>query len=135
MREADLDGDGVPETIVVSGALGAASVVLDACNTDLSMPALEVPPTDGPVVGVLQPASDPAATLLVGESNENGVCAATYRLAASAGALVKVGWEGCWGPGTGTSIGCRDVNGESMIVQYRYTLVGGDLIENSTGMR
>ena len=73
-------------------------------------------------------------SLLIGESGESGVCAATYRLAASAGALVQVGWNGCWGPGSGTSIGCRDVGGQSTIVSYQYSFVGGDLLNDSTAM-
>jgi hypothetical protein len=71
--------------------------------------------------------------LLIGTAGESSTCGATYRLAASAGALVQVGWEGCWG-GTGESIGCRDVNGESSIVTYRYSFVGGDRLDNSTAM-
>ena len=133
VREADVDGDGWPETIVVVPGPDSLSYV-GACNTRLSIPDVELGPMNNVVVGVLQPASDPAATLLIGEPNETGVCAATYRLAASAGALVKVGWDGCWGLGTGTSIGCRDVNGQSQIVSYEYSFDGGDSLNNSTGM-
>jgi hypothetical protein len=133
VREADVDGDGWPETIVVIPAPDS-SMELRACNTGLFIPSVLFGPSQAPVVGVLQPASDPAATLLIGESNDAGVCASTYRMAASAGALVQVGWQGCWGPGTGTSIGCRDVNGQSMIVAYQYSYVGGDRPDNSTAM-
>jgi len=131
VREADLDVDGQPETVVLTHAPGAEVDAVWACNTSLSIPLLQIAHSDGRVLGVLGPDD---STLLFGISGDAGVCGAPYRLAASAGALVQVGPNGCWGPGTGTSIGCRDVNGESMIVQYRYTLVGGDLIENSTGM-
>ena len=34
----------------------------------------------------------------------------------------------------GESIGCRDVDGESSIVTYRYSFVGGDRLDNSTAM-
>ena len=131
VREADLDGDGAPETVVLTSNNG---LFVHACNTRLDMPPLELESTDNVVVGALQPASDPAATLLIGVSGESGVCAATYRLAASAGALVQVGWDGCWGPSTGTSIGCRDVGGVSSIVAYQYSYLGGDRLDNSTGM-
>ncbi|HZI45789.1 MAG TPA: hypothetical protein VFD53_11240, partial [Ilumatobacter sp.] len=131
VREADLDGDGAPEGIVVTRNNG---LFVRACNTALSIPALELEPMDNVVAGILQPASDPAATLLIGESGESSVCGATYRMAASAGALVKVGWEGCWGANTGESIGCRDVDGQSIIVTYRYSFVGGDRLDNSTAI-
>ena len=131
VREADLDGDGAPEGLVVSRNNG---LFVHACNTALSIPALELEPMDNVVAGILQPASDPAATLLIGESGESSVCGATYRMAASAGALIKVGWEGCWGANTGVSIGCRDVDGQSMIVDYRYSFVGGDRLDNSTAI-
>ena len=132
VREADVDGDGTPETVVVTRA--AEALLLNMCNTGSSIPPLELPATDNIVVGVLQPASEPAATLLAGEVGESSVCARTYRHAASANALIAVGWEGCWGIGTGESIGCRDVDGESMIVAYRYSFVGGDGLDNSSAM-
>jgi hypothetical protein len=131
VREADLDGDGAPETIVATGSTGSG-YALDACNSELQIPPLTLP-GGNLAIGVLQPASEPAATLLIGTAGEASTCGATYRLAASAGALVQVGWHGCWG-GTGESIGCRDVNGESSIVTYRYSFVGGDRLDNSTAM-
>jgi hypothetical protein len=82
------------------------------------------------VIGVLQPWSDPAATLLIGEAGESGVCAATYRMAQSAGALVEVGWNGCWGFDADESIGCRDQE----IVSYRYAFVGGSRLDDSTAI-
>jgi hypothetical protein len=133
VREGDLDADGHAELITVSSP-DADTDLVQACNTDLFLPALALPHSDARVVGVLQPASEPAATLLIGESGEAGVCAETYRLAASAGALVQVGWDGCWGPESGTSIGCRDVDGASAIVAYQYSYVAGDRLDNSTGM-
>ena len=120
VREADVDGEGSPETIVVVSTADSGSE-LRVCNTGLDIPSLLLGPADAPVVGVLQPTSDPAATLLIGASGESGVCAATYRLALSAGALIQIGWDGCWGPGTGTSIGCRENDGESMVVAYQYS--------------
>jgi hypothetical protein len=133
VREADLDGDGWPETVIVQP--GADSMmVLRPCNTGLDLPPLEFGPTGTPVVAVLQPASDPGATLLVGESNESGVCAKPHRMALSAHALIEVGETVCWGSNTGQSIGCRDVDGQSAIVTYRYSFVGGDRLDNSTGM-
>jgi hypothetical protein len=132
VREADVDGDGTPETVVVTRA--EVALLLNTCNTGSSIPPLELPATDTILVGVLQPASEPAATLLIGTSGEASVCAQTYRHAASANALLAVGWEGCWGIGTGESIGCRDVGEESLIVAYRYSFVGGDGLDNSTAM-
>ena len=132
VREADLDGDGAPETIVATGTTGGGYAVV-ACNTPLDIPPLPLPAGAPLVLGVLQPTSEPSATLLIGEAGESSSCGATYRLAASAGALVQVGWQGCWG-GTGESVGCRDANGESSIVAYRYSFVGGDRLDNSTSM-
>jgi hypothetical protein len=108
-------------------------LLVDVCNTGLTVPTTELPPTLRVAAGVLQPASATDATLLLGESGESGVCMATYRLAASAGALVAVGWDGCWGM-TGESVGCREVAGESQIVGYEYTLVGGSGLNDSTAM-
>jgi hypothetical protein len=133
VREADLDSDGSAETIVVTHDANGTQRRLYACNTSLDMPPLDLPADASLVIGVLQPTSEPSATLLIGEAGEDSSCGATYRLAASAGALVKVGWDGCWG-GTGESVGCRDANGESSIVAYRYSFVGGDRLDNSTAM-
>jgi hypothetical protein len=130
VREGDVDGDGTVETIVVTGSGGQQA--LNTCNTGLSLPALALP-AGNVVLGVLQTGTDPAVTLLAGTAGETSSCGATYRLALSAGALIQVGWEGCWG-GTGESIGCRDVGGESTIVAYQYTFVDGDRLDNSTGM-
>jgi hypothetical protein len=132
VREGDVDGDGSIETIVVTGAGGGNNTV-DVCNTGLELPELTVPAANV-VIGVMQTVSDPSVTLLIGDAGEAGVCAATYRMAQSAGALVQVGWDGCWGIGTGESIGCRDVNGEAMIVAYRYSFVGGDGFDDSTAI-
>jgi len=132
VREADIDGDGDPEAIVVTGS-GPADRLVNVCNTALSVPPLQLPAGTSIVIGVLQPTAEPSATLLIGDAGESSSCGATYRLAASAGALVQVGWQGCWG-GNGESIGCRDVNGESSIVAYRYTFAGGDRLDNSTSM-
>ncbi len=107
VREAELDADGHPESIVMTRG-GGSELLVDVCNTGLSVPTLELPQTETPVAGVLDPSTAPDATLLFGEATETGVCAATYRMAASAGALVAVGWEGCVG-NTGESIGCRYV--------------------------
>lgn len=134
VREGDLDGDGNPETLVVSHDESATQRTLRACNTALAIPPLELEPGSPLAIGVLQPTSDPAATLLIGEPDEAGVCAKTYRMAMSAHALIEVGWDGCWGLGTGTSIGCRDVDGQSTIVAYQYSYVGGDALDNSTAM-
>ena len=112
---------------------GDSELLVDVCNTGLSVPTLELPPTETPVAGVLDPSTAPDATLLFGEATETGVCAATYRMAASAGALVAVGWEGCVG-NTGESIGCRYAEAESEIATYRYTYVDGDRLDNSTAM-
>ena len=132
VREAELDADGHPESIVMSRGAGS-ELLVDVCNTSLSAPTLELPPTETPVAGVLDPSSAPDATLLFGEATETGVCAATYRMAASAGALVAVGWDGCVG-NTGESIGCRYVEAESEIATYRYIYVDGDRLDNSTAM-
>jgi hypothetical protein len=130
VREAELDADGIPETIVVTRTDSA--LLVNVCNTSLAVPPTELPLTEAPVAGVLQPASASDATLLLGASSETGVCAATYRMAASAGALVAVGWDGCWGVDAVESIGCRDIGGASQIVGYEYTFVGGSGLNDST---
>ena len=93
VREADLDGDGAPETIVVTLDAAGTQRHVYVCNTRLGIPPLDLPADAGLVIGVLQPTSEPSATLLIGEAGEGSSCGATYRLAASAGALVQVGWE------------------------------------------
>jgi hypothetical protein len=136
VREADINGDGLPDTIVVTGLDGG--YVVNICNTAWGIPPTTVLATtvlgSNLAIGVLDPTADPSDTLLIGESGETGVCGSTYRLAASAQALVQVGWEGCWGANTGESIGCRDVDGVSTIVAYRYSFVGGDRLDNSTSI-
>jgi hypothetical protein len=134
VREADVDGDGRRETIVVTQDGQDGQTWLSACNTSLRIPSLAVE-LDGPVtIGVLATALDPGATLLFGAIREESVCGATYRMAQSAGALVEAGWNGCWGLYTNESIGCRDVGGQEQIVAYRYTFSDGDRLDNSTRM-
>ena len=131
VREGDVDGDGEVETIVLTVA--GPTPAVQTCNSSLAMPPAEQPAGTSRV-DVLQPDSDPAVTLLVGTSDESSSCGTTQRFAQSAQALVAVGWDGCWGPNTGESIGCRDDGGESTIVAYRYTFLGGDRLDNSTGI-
>jgi hypothetical protein len=131
VREADVDGDGTPETLVVTGQ--APDHVLEICNSASAIPPTPFPATT-PVIGVLDPASDPAAVVVLGDVGEAGVCGATYRMAQSAGALVEVGWNGCWGADATESIGCRQIDGQDLAVAYRYSYVGGDRLDNSTSL-
>jgi hypothetical protein len=133
VREGDVDGDGIPETIVATYD-DTGTRWLYPCNTSLGIPSLQLDLGSPVVIGVIQPSGDPGATLLIGTSGESSVCGATYRMAASAQALLQAGWEGCWGANTGESIGCRDIAGQPTIVAYRYSFVGGDRLDNSTAM-
>lgn len=133
VREADIDGDGSPDTVVVTQDAADGRHWVWSCNTGLELPPLEQPGSST-VYGVLAPAGEPGATLLIGRFTEEHSCGSTFRMAQSAGALVEAGWNGCWGVNTGESIGCRDIGGVQTIVAYRSHFLDGDRLDDSSGM-
>jgi hypothetical protein len=132
VREADLDGDAVPETLVTTSS-GGSSHTLNVCNTGLVAAPIEFA-GESPIQGVMDPGGvgGGPAFVLLGSSGESSVCADLHSFDPNTGAFGLADWSGCWGL-TGTSLGCSNIVGP-IVVGITYEFVGGTGFEDSTGM-
>jgi hypothetical protein len=127
--EADLDGDGAPETVVLSAAAGRQSISF--CNTATVIASAVLPDDDdNRRLAVLDTDADGSDELWLATPTGTGMCGTLLGLDGATWAETD---DVCFSNFT-TGFGCETVDGRSRLVHYDYTIIGSDLLEAATGL-